>query len=349
MKRRHFLQSLSTAGLLLSGFGAGSNRLRGEEGAEAAGKKTRPELRFKEGKFRILQLTDVHLKFDDHKTNLEDSKKTTALMGTLIDQEKPDLVIVTGDLTSDRANTLPGGVADAFERLCNVFSDHKTPFAVTFGNHDYDRNETIYEILGFIQRNPYNLTRSDDETLPGAGNCVITVHSSDGTAPRWNLWLFDSHQYAPEHGGMDWIKEPQIAWYRQRSQAFTRQAGQPIPALAFCHIPIPEYKVVRARPDRIGTMTDEGIGSPELNSGLFTSFVEMKDVQGMFVGHNHDSDFIGDYMKISLGFGRKVGFSSSGQLPRGGRTIILTEDRPVFETYIVEPGKKMFEFTHDVQ
>lgn len=343
MKRRDcFFLSFATLVLLLMGLCPGA----AQEELKKDGDKEWPEIRFKDGRFKILQMTDLHLKYDDHKTNLADSVKTISLMHELIQQEKPDMVVVTGDLTSDRAASLPNGVPDAFERLCNVFSEEKVPFAVTFGNHDNDRRETTKEILVFIQRNAYNLTRSDDETHQGAGTCVLSVLSSDGKVPKWNLWLFDSHQYAPDYGGTDWIKFSQIDWYRKRSQEFTKAEGHPVPALAFFHIPLPEYRLAQVAPDRVGTHTDETGGTPELNSGLFTSFIEMGDVQGIFVGHTHDCDFIWEYMNIALGCGRKLGFSSSGRLPRGARSIILHEDSTQFDTYIVEPGKKLYEFTH---
>lgn len=343
MTRRYcFFTLFATLATLFFGLAAGW----AQENTTAPNGNSWPEIRFKDGRFKILQMTDIHLKYDDHKTNLADSIKTIALMHRLIQQEKPDMVVITGDLTSDRAASLKNGVPEAFERFCNVFSDEKVPFAVTFGNHDNDRHETTKEILGFIQRNPYNLTRSDDETHQGAGTCVLSVMSSDGQTPKWNLWLFDSHQYAPDYGGTDWIKFDQIAWYRKRSHEFTEAAGHPVPALAFCHIPLPEYRLGQVNPNRIGTHMDETGGTPELNSGLFTSFVEMGDVQGMFVGHTHDCDFVWEYMNIVLGSGRKLGYSSGGRLPHGARSIVLHEDSSEFDTWIVEPGKKLYEFTH---
>lgn len=338
MKRRDFLSSLP-AGVLL--FSLASMRANADEQITE-----HPTLRFHDGKFRILHLTDLHFKYDDHSTNLQDSPKTLALMATLIEQENPDFIIVTGDLTSDRANTLPHGIADTYERFTSVFSDHKVPFAVTFGNHDNDRHETTTEQMEFLRRNPFNLTRTDDESLPGAGNCVLSVLGESDDAPRWNFWLFDSHQYTPNRDGMDWIKFSQIEWYRRRSGEFTQAAGHPVPGLAFCHIPIPEFQELYQTGNYVGSEEQIPGGSPYLNSGLFTSFVEMGDVRGMFCGHNHDCDYVGELHGITLGFGRKIGFSSGGIYPHGGRVIDL-EEGGGFSTRLIEPGKRMFEYVSE--
>ena len=56
------------------------------------------ELRFNEnGKFKIVQFTDVHLGRQGGKsTDLE----TIKLMGEILDKEKPELVVITGDFIS---------------------------------------------------------------------------------------------------------------------------------------------------------------------------------------------------------------------------------------------------------
>ena len=56
------------------------------------------DLRFNDkGKFKIVQFTDVHLRnLNGDYTELESIK----LMGDILDQEKPDLVVNTGDFLS---------------------------------------------------------------------------------------------------------------------------------------------------------------------------------------------------------------------------------------------------------
>ena len=50
------------------------------------------------GKFKILQPTDIHYGENDEK-----DKKTTKLIEDLIDWEQPDLAVMTGDMVSGYA------------------------------------------------------------------------------------------------------------------------------------------------------------------------------------------------------------------------------------------------------
>ena len=52
----------------------------------------------KTGKFRIMQVTDIHYGEDDAK-----DKATTNMMSNLFQLEKPDLAILTGDMVSGYA------------------------------------------------------------------------------------------------------------------------------------------------------------------------------------------------------------------------------------------------------
>ena len=55
------------------------------------------EVRFNsDGKFKIIQITDIHY----GETDPEKDPKTTVLMRKLIEWEKPDLAVLTGDMVS---------------------------------------------------------------------------------------------------------------------------------------------------------------------------------------------------------------------------------------------------------
>lgn len=79
-----------------------------------------------------------------------------------------------------------------------------------------------------------------------APDYVLTVKSStDKNKDAALLYCIDSHSYTQVKSvpGYDWIKFDQIAWYREQSKTFTENnGGTPLPALAFFHIAIPEYK-----------------------------------------------------------------------------------------------------------
>jgi hypothetical protein len=62
---------------------------------------------------------------------------------------------------------------------------------------------------------------------------------------------------------------------------------------------------------------------------------ESGDVMGIFVGHDHDNDFVAMYHGILLGYGRFSGGNTEyNHLSNGGRVIILKEGKRSFDTYV---------------
>ncbi|MDY6377275.1 MAG: DUF4434 domain-containing protein, partial [Bacteroidales bacterium] len=118
---------------------------------------------------------------------------------------------------------------------------------------------------------------------------------------------------------------------------------------AFFHIPLPEYGDTLLVKKIVGNK-HESVCSPKLNSGLFSAFLEQGDVIGVFVGHDHNNDYLADIdSKIVLAYGRKTGYPPAYEevLSRGARIVILREDKPSFETYIVDSSgtSLRYEFT----
>lgn len=101
----------------------------------------------------------------------------------------------------------------------------------------------------------------------------------------------------------------QVNWYRSQSAAYTeRNGGKPLPALAFFHIPLPEYNQAAADESAIliGTRMEKAC-APLLNTGMFAAMKEAGDVMGTFVGHDHDNDYSVMWHGILLAYGRFTG------------------------------------------
>lgn len=289
----------------------------------------KPVLQFRNQSFKIVQFTDLHLIGGNNFAEKNDS--TFTLMRKVIKEENPDLVVITGDIVVSK------GAAAVWQKVIQPMTDAKVPFAITFGNHDTESDMSKSEILRFLQGNKYSLTYNADQSLSGVGNCSLPIRSTNGNRIPWALYLFDSHSYPKDTtlGVYDWIKNDQIQWYRKQSAAYARKEGKPVSALTFFHIPFPEFEQVRKQKSILGS-TAEPVCSPAINSGLFASFVEKGDVAGVFVGHDHNNDFIGELSHIFLGYGRKTGYASAYDeiLERGARVIILHENERNFDTYI---------------
>ena len=71
-----------------------------------------------------------------------------------------------------------------------------------------------------------------------------------------------------------------------------------------------------------------------VNTGLYTAFKQMGNVQGVFCGHDHANDYHGDYHGVRLHYGRKTGFGGHADrkdqkriLKKGARIIEVSYDQ----------------------
>ena len=139
--------------------------------------------------------------------------------------------------------------------------------------------------------------------------------------------------------GYGWFTNEQINWYKKTSQKYVQEnKGNPLPALAYFHIPLPEYNQVWDTEQivKIG-VRNEKVCCPDINTGMFAAMVEAGDVMGTFVGHDHVNDYIGVLHEIALTYGRCSGARNAyGELPPGGRVVVLKEGKRTFETWIRE-------------
>ena len=149
------------------------------------------------------------------------------------------------------------------------------------------------------------------------------------TQPAALLYCLDSHDYStiPSIDGYGWFTQDQIRWYRDRSAAYTAaNGGKPLPALAFFHIALPEYVAAWRNPGNthIGRAAEDECPG-ELNPGMFAAMVESGDVMGVFVGHDHDIDYVVAEKGIALGYGRFSGDDTTyNNLRPGVRILVLT-------------------------
>jgi Calcineurin-like phosphoesterase len=281
------------------------------------------------GKFKIVQFTDTHLK----ENNISQTDSVLMIMKTVLETEKPDLVMLTGDIaTSDN-------VKAAWSTVTKPMIDAKIPWAVVFGNHDREHGYTNKQIIEYLVTLPYNCSQFGPPDIYGVGNYVLEIYASTSREIKALLYCLDSNAYTGEKdnsklGYYDWIKFSQIEWYRETSLQYTRKNdGAPFPALAFFHIPLPEYSTIRSFSTTVGDM-DEGVSSPKINSGMYCAMYESKDIMGVFVGHDHNNNYIGCLNNICLAYGCKTGLEAYGKLDKGARVIVLYEGERRFDTWI---------------
>lgn len=286
-------------------------------------------LRFKKGLFKIVQITDLH-----YKLGVKASEQGLACVREMVQTEKPDLVVVTGDIIySAPADSTLSVVLKTFAQL-------GVPFCMTFGNHDYDFKTPAVALYNQMQKTPNCVMpvlqgKNTDYSLP--------ILSSNGKRTAAVLYCIDTHN-KPAIGGIggyQWISHNQITWYRQRSMVYKQKnGGRPVPSLAFLHIPLPEfnYATDNTQCPMYGSRLERAY-SPSINSGMFASIKEMGDIMGVFCGHDHDNDYAVSYFNVLLAHGRFSGGNTEyNHLTRGARVIVLKEGKREFDTWIREVG-----------
>jgi len=307
------------------------------ENAISAGKA---DLRFHaNGEFKIVQFTDTHIN-TANKSNLASFE----VIKSVLSVEKPDLVVLTGDIVTQE------DPSEGYQQLWKIFEASKVPWVVVFGNHESERGISRKQLSGLVEKIPGCLN-SDVGGITGNSNFILPILDDSSKAVAL-IYCMDSNSYStlkPNVDGYGWISFSQINWYRKNSAAFTEgNHGQALPAVAFFHIPLPEYTQAHNQKDGIflGARNEDEC-SPVINSGLFTAMLECGDVMGTFVGHDHLNDYISVYHGIALTYGRVSKFMKDPEDPKaGGRVIVLKKDKREFETWIREfDGKKVYPCT----
>lgn len=288
----------------------------------------------RDGTFTIVQFTDIHWQDGD----LPD-RQSHELMCRILDEERPDLVVYTGDTiyASDFEAGTPRPV-QALREALSATIDRRIPWAYVLGNHDSERKILRSDLIDAAAAMPYSLCERGPADIGGSGNYVLEIAPSGGGTgvPAAVLYMLDSGDYSgiAHVPGYDWIRRGQVDWYVRRSAEYTaRNGGTPLPALAFFHIPFPEYLEVWERGVCYGEK-QEKVCAPSLNSGLFAAMVEMGDVTGTVVGHDHVNDFWGELHGVRLIYGRQTGYNTYGWDNRGARVIRLTEGRRDFVSWM---------------
>lgn len=304
-----------------------------------------------DGSFKILIIADIQ-------DSLYLNSYTARLMEAALDSEQPDLVVLLGDNIYGMAPMLifsESNTQQAIRNITKPITDRDIAFAVVMGNHDSEGSLAREAQMEIYESLPGCLAVAG-ETQTGVGNYNLQVYDSENQSPVLNLWFVDSgvKASAEEGGGYAYVADDQIAWY-ERGGAALRESngGEPLPAMLFQHIPVPEiYDLLAEAPtgtegavkghgihsDRTwvlnpalvsdGTL-EEGPCPPDINNGQFESWVSQGDIFAAFFGHDHVNDFVGTVQGIDLVHTAGVGFYSYGKGGQhGARVIEIQQDDP---------------------
>ncbi len=319
--------------------------------------------------FKVIQLTDIHIGggWMSYKKDLMALNAVAAM----ITAEKPDLVVVTGDISypvpfqAGTFNNLTS--AKVFATLMEQLGVYWT---VCFGNHDteaysYFSRSQISEFYGNDDFT-YCLFEAGPDEVDGYGNQVINVKNSEGLITQ-SFYVFDSHSYVDgDIFGIMWkydnIHANQVEWYKNtvlklnaQNNALLKELGREensdIKSLAFLHIPLVEQKDAWYEYAENGFEDTENVkyfygvageGKKVVYPGikedeLFETMLELGSTKGTFCGHDHLNNFSIEYKGIRLTYGMSVDYLAypgiKNEGTQRGCTVITVSPDGSFDCY----------------
>lgn len=293
--------------------------------------------------FCFLHVTDIQERSKFNERSAEFLRYT-------IQTEKPRLMVLTGDNTDSTANH-----QDVFLQTIRPFiavaRELNVPFAVTFGNHDSEKQgEGFYtrqELYDLYKKEAGDLFIDYDvPALSGVGNGKIQLTAQG--QPVMDLFIMDSGAYAPPSiGGYDGVKTDQIQWFEENTS---------VPCLWFQHIIVPDVNTTgillpTSEAEKEQTKLNHKI-NPERTTGeikentcppkwaayqdadhtyqgrtLYQSWLKMGTMKGAYFGHDHMNTFEGtDTNGIKMATSKSITLHSYNDKNPGLRIFTVKKD-----------------------
>lgn len=187
---------------------------------------------------KILQLADPHLKLGFMPRG---DRKTVRLIKRAVLSERPDLCIVTGDLS---LSVFP---YHAIRYFSNFMQKLGVKWAYVFGNHDAHSGCSKYTISKLLKKYANCIFSVGASNIDGKGNYVINVYKGEKSAENlaYSLFMLDSGSYATDGvkrnvNQYGCIRQSQINWYAWAVNGL-RAINPKIQSSMFFHIPLKEF------------------------------------------------------------------------------------------------------------
>ena len=322
-----------------------------------------------DGRFDILQMADIQFVSAIGENSLQ-------VMDATIASANPDLIVLTGDQISPEY--LVGQKWKAkkiLNQITSYFDSKKIPWTAEFGNHDGTCGVIKKrEMLEIYQKSAYFIGGLEQND-----NWETYINEEDDTYCNYFIPVYDGEKVA--HGVMlldcascltgpyKGYTKGQIDFYNQMSEKY-----KDVPFSIYTHEPTEEFQTMydaRENKDLVSQFLGEiespedGISyyptaSPETNEYLRESLKSNKNVKGIYVGHDHLSNFSGilkmsDDYSVVLAYGRMSSYGYSEwkyfmtsatkrkiykNYARGGRVVSFTSGAEycTFELYDSQDG-----------
>ena len=284
--------------------------------------------------FVILNLTDIQLGNREMLGTFGEMAKYT--IDTLVEENKPDLITVTGD---------NGGDCYTYITLAKWFDSYGIPWALVMGNHDGQGTPNEKWCARSVVNSKNGLFKMGPKDM-GIGNYIINI--TEGDKIVHTLFMMDSHSDAADDSinkvegkhGYDHFWQPQLDWYKWAVNGISEINGSVVPSTVFMHIPVYQYRLAWDshfdkingcfKPEYADTdfgVNHEWICSAEKDNGFFDLCKELGSTKDMVCGHDHIncSSILYDGIRLSYGVKTGAGCYWEPQMS-GGTTITIGSD-----------------------
>ncbi len=309
-----------------------------------------------DGDFKVMQLTDVHI--GGGVLSAKSDRMALNAVAAMITAEKPDLVVVTGDISFaiPTTATMNNGYAHRF--FIRLMERLGVYWTVTFGNHDSEKynlhaREEVAELYS-SEELEYCLFSSEDDGVYGECNHAISVRSTSGLV-RELFVMMDSNSYSEDDPlGLGWdydrIRDDQIEWYTRVIEYYQDYNGRLLSELSadlsdealdryskvksvlFMHIPIREVKLAydeyinnnRQNTENLEYLggndgeSDQVVYCPDEDENLFETILLMQSTEALFFGHDHLNNFSLRYRGVIFSYGYSIDYLAYSGISKFG-------------------------------
>ena len=265
----------------------------------------------------------------------------------LVEKERPDLIVVQGDITWTAFTKL------SVKKFVKCMDKLGIPWAPIMGNHEDEKEQGYYcnvdknWVADQMMKSKTCLFKKGPNNIGGVGNYVINIKENGKI--KQTLIFMDTHakRIYPEFDnkvGYDYIYDSQMDWYRWVINGVTNLNGGIKPdSMLYIHIPLVEYgetykeweawnkdQIENGKNDedpykKVGEKNEKECPGL-INSGMFDLIKELDSTKYVFAGHDHINNYSLLYKGVRLSYITKTGYKCSYKEGRTGGTYIIIGD-----------------------
>jgi len=304
--------------------------------------------------FTVLNLTDPQLVTHEWDEGHIGGKILKYTVNKLVNEVKPDLITVSGDISVAE-------YTQAYTYFADFIDKFDIPWTVVWGNHDNQGGAEVIDGYVKLYKTYKNFLYEEGPKELGNGNFVIGIRQ-DGRIVH-GIVMMDTHDrvFEKDKDGNDawyWAKlyPAQLSWYENNVKQLQSLGCNETTIIS--HIPIYAYRQAfeaawnkEYEPEQVTFEMSqtgmpwnegykdsfgvnlEGICSYEEDEGMFDLIKKLGSTKLYICGHDHINSSCINYQGVRLMYGLKTGRGCYYKAPYNGGTVIEIDKNGLAEAY----------------